>query len=44
MKLLIEYGADKSFKDRQFGYRNAYEVALYFEAPQEFLDLLNPDK
>ena len=43
-KLLIEHGADKSFRDEHFANRNAYEVAVESGAPQEFLDLLKPDK
>ena len=37
-KLLIEYGASENSIER------AYKRAIVFEAPQEFLDLLNPDK
>ena len=37
-KLLIEYGASEKSIAR------AYKRAIVFEAPQEFLDLLNPDK
>ena len=37
-KLLIEYGASEKSIER------AYKRAIVFEAPQEFLDLLNPDK
>ena len=42
-KMLIEYGADKSAKEMQFGNLNAYEIAIKFSAPQEFLDLLKPE-
>lgn len=44
LEMLIEHGADKSFRDEHFANRNAYEVAVESGAPQEFLDLLNPDK
>jgi hypothetical protein len=44
LEMLIEHGADKSFRDEHFANRNAYEVAIESGAPQEFLDLLNPDK
>lgn len=44
LEILIEHGADKSFRDEHFANRNAYEVAIESGAPQEFLDLLNPDK
>ena len=44
LEMLIEHGADKSFRDEHFANRNAYEVAVESGAPQEILDLLNPDE
>lgn len=44
IELLIEYGADKSFRAKRYGNRNAYEIALDNDAPQKFLDLLRPEQ